>query len=116
MDDALWGKISRFLPACEVRRSRRPRTDDRIIMDAILFVLRSNCHWKALDQHRLSSGSTVHRRFREWVKAGVFEEMRRAGVLNIEALRNIDWTRVECHSKVRRIRSSESDNRNLSRG
>lgn len=101
MDDALWNQVKSFLPASPASRGKavnhRPRIDDRIIMDAILLVLRSRCHWKALDHHgRLSSGSTVHRRFQEWAHAGVFREMRVAGVLNLDALRNLDWTRTEC--------------------
>lgn len=102
MDDALWARVRRFIPIGRpgaqdaVHGKHRPRIDDRIIMDAILIVLRARCHWKALDHHwRLCSGSTAHRRCREWVRVGVFHELRRAGVLDLDALRDIDWTRVE---------------------
>ena len=42
------------------------------MLAAILFVLRTGCPWKALDATGLGSGSTAHRRFQEWVRAGLF--------------------------------------------
>ncbi|RZT38611.1 transposase [Cupriavidus agavae] len=111
MDDALWTRVKSFLPASQSTRTsaarHRPRIDDRIIMDAILLVLRSRSHWKALDHYgRPGSGSTVHRRFREWACAGVFREMRRAGVLDLDPLRNLDWERIECRKGYRKLRES----------
>jgi len=47
---------------------------DRQAMDAIFYVLRTGCQWKALPRG-LGAASTVHDRFQEWCKAGVFERM-----------------------------------------
>jgi transposase len=41
-------------------------------MDGIYFVLRTGCQWKALDATGICSGSTAHKRFQEWLEAGVF--------------------------------------------
>ena len=73
--DDLWIEISLYLPE-HVNTHRfgggRPRTPDRVCMDAIFFVLRTGCQWKALDATKFCPGSTAHDRFQEWVAAGVF--------------------------------------------
>jgi len=79
--DAMWEKIKRILP--RKRKSKRfpgrPRMDDRKAMNAIFYVLRTGCQWKALPKS-LGAASTVHDRFTEWRKAGVFEDMWKAGL------------------------------------
>ena len=69
-----------------------PRVPDRAAMDAIFFVLRTGCQWNALGETGICSSSSAHRRFQEWVAAGVFEAFWRAGLLAYDALRGIDWT------------------------
>jgi Putative transposase of IS4/5 family (DUF4096) len=54
-----------------------PRVPDRAAMDAIFFVLRTGSQWGALSATGICSKSSAHRRFTEWVKAGVFHQGRR---------------------------------------
>ena len=61
-------------------------------MDAIFFVPRTGCRWNALRETTIRSSSSAHRRFQEWVAAGVFEAFWREGLLAYDALRGIDWT------------------------
>jgi putative transposase len=60
-------------------------------MKGILSVLKTECQWKALDATGICSGSTAHRRFQEWVKAGVFERFCQQGLLAYDELKGIDW-------------------------
>jgi putative transposase len=53
----------------------RRRVPDRQVLDAIFFVLRTGCQWKALDATSLCKGSTAHSRFQQWVQAGVFARL-----------------------------------------
>lgn len=69
----------------------RPRVPDRRCADGIFYVLRTGCQWKALDQTELCAGSTAHDRYQEWVKAGVFLKLWRAGVEQFDELKGIDW-------------------------
>ena len=73
--DVLWEKIEPLLPP-ELPKPRggRPRMDNRKAMEAILYVLRTGCAWKALPRS-LGAKSTVHDRFQEWRKAGVFQRI-----------------------------------------
>ena len=92
--DELWEHIDYLLP--ERKKDPlgrgRPPADDRVCMDAIFYVLRTGCQWKALDATVFCPGSTAHDRFQEWERAGVFLELWKAGLMEYDALEGIDWT------------------------
>jgi transposase len=69
----------------------RLRVPDRKCADAIFFVLRTGCQWKALDQTELYAGSTAHDRYQAWVKAGVLLRLWQAGVEQFDELKGINW-------------------------
>lgn len=79
--DAMWEAIRPLLPKRPKQKGPggRPRMDDRKAMDAIFYVLRTGCQWKALPRS-MGAASTVHDRFAAWTRAGVFERMWRAGL------------------------------------
>ena len=56
ISDALWAVLQPLLPV-HVNKHRfgggRPRKPDRVCADAIFYVLRTGCQWKALDQTEL---------------------------------------------------------------
>ena len=92
--DALWAELQPLLPVHVNKHGfggGRPRKPDRVCADAIFYVLRTGCQWKALDQTELCPGSTAHDRFQEWVKADVFLKLWQAGVEQFDELRGIDW-------------------------
>jgi hypothetical protein len=55
-------------------RGGRKRIADRTVFNAILFVARTGCQWKALDATGICSGSTAHLRFQEWTQGSDVEE------------------------------------------
>jgi transposase len=93
--DALWAKLEPLLPK-HVNTHRfgggRPRVPDRQCLDAIFFVLRTGCQWKALDQTDVCSGSTAHDRFQEWVRDGLFLRIWQAGLAEYDELKGLDWS------------------------
>ena len=92
--DDLWVEIAIHLPE-HVNTHRfgggRPRTPDRVCMEAIFFVLRTGCQWKALDATKFCPGSTAHDRFQEWVADGVFLALWKTGLLEYDCLKGLDW-------------------------
>src|SRR3984893_14930979 len=93
--DELWYVLEIFIPKhvnTHPFGGGRPRTPDRICADAIFFVLRTGCQWKALDATRFCPGSTAHDRFQEWVESGVFFEWWKAGLLDYDCAKEIDWS------------------------
>ncbi len=89
--DELWAQIEPLLPRKEPSpRGGRPRMPDHQAMDAIFYVLRTGCQWKALPRS-LGAASTVHDRFQEWREAGVFQRMWQAGLLEYDEKVGSDW-------------------------
>ncbi len=70
------GQRSRLFvpPARPKPEGARPRMPDRPAMDAMFYVPRTGCQWKALPRS-VGAASTVHGRFQEWVQAGVFAQV-----------------------------------------
>ena len=90
--DDLWLIVQHVLPREELQRSRgRPWIPPRRILDAVLYVLRTGCQWKAVPR-TFGSGSTVHRRFQRWVERGVWEAMWRLLLQYYEAAESLEWT------------------------
>ena len=94
ISDELWAVLQPLLPV-HVNTHRfgggRPRAADRTCADAIFFVLRTGCQWRALDQTELCPHSTAHDRFQAWVEAGVFLQLWKAGVERFDELCGIEW-------------------------
>jgi len=91
--DALWEQMVPLLPPrpSHPLGCHNPRVPDRAAMDAIFFVLRTGSQWGALSATGICSKSSAHRRFTEWVEAGVFHEFWRQGLLSYDGLVGIDW-------------------------
>ena len=94
VSDELWAVVEPVLPR-QVNPHRfgggKPRTPDRQGADAIFYVLRTGCQWKALDATELGPHSTAPDRFQEWVAAGVFRQLWKAGVAQFDDLKGLDW-------------------------
>jgi transposase len=91
--DALWERMAPLLPPRPNHPlgCHNPRVPDRAAMDGIFFVLRTGSQWGALDATGICSKSSAHRRFTEWVEAGVFHEFWRLGLLAYDGVAGIDW-------------------------
>jgi putative transposase len=96
--DAVWERIEPLLPERPPHPlgCHNPRVPDRNAMDAILLVLRTGMQWNALNATGICTSSSAHRRFQDWVKAGVFEEFWRQELLAYDQLRGIDWEWLSC--------------------
>jgi transposase len=68
--DAMWAVIEPLLPARDPRRGGRPRVyQDRPVLDAIFYVLRSGCQWRMIP-HDLVPWWTAYRWYRTWAADG----------------------------------------------
>jgi len=96
--DWLWAEIEPLLPERPEHPlgCHNPRVPDRDAMDAILLVLRTGMQWNALSATGICSSSSAHRRFQEWVEAGVFPEIWRRGLLAYDTVVGIDWEWLAC--------------------
>ena len=89
VSDALWAVLQPVVPVHENPHrfgGGRPRVPDRQGAAAIFYGLRTGCQWGALDATDLCPHSTAHDRFQEWVAAGVFLKLWKAGVEQFDEL------------------------------
>ena len=89
--DDLWEQLAPLLPPEQPwgPYGRRP-TPFRKVLNGILYVLRTGCQWKAVPRE-FGSGSVVHRRFQEWERGGVFEQLWAKLLERYDELRGIQW-------------------------
>ena len=70
---AQWHRIEDLLPG-KARDPGRTGADNRLFVNAVLWVLRSGAHWQDLPE-RYGKWKSVHKRFTRWAKAGVWENV-----------------------------------------
>jgi putative transposase len=89
--DPMWDQLKELLPKeKEPGTPGRPPVPFRSVMDGILFVLRTGCHWNAVPS-TFGSGSTCHRRFQQWIDAGMLEALVERMLRLYDELCSIDW-------------------------
>lgn len=71
-----WEVVNTLLPPDPVRSDRRgrPWSDRRKAFAGVLWILRTGAPWKDLPA-RYGKYQTVHRRFQDWVRSGVLEQV-----------------------------------------
>jgi putative transposase len=66
-----WVRISPLI-AGKASDPGRTGADNRLFVNAVLWVIRSGAHWHDLPE-RYGKYKSVHKRFTRWAKAGVWE-------------------------------------------
>ena len=101
VSDSFWEKVEPLIPAPtrdpnkEYKRKqgggRKPMAS-RQIFEAIMYVLRTGCQWKALPKERFGSPSAVHTHFMRRTRAGFFVALWRAGLAEYDQMEGIAWS------------------------
>jgi len=89
--DEMWKQI-RKLPLGEKKPGSpgRPAIPCRVVLNGILYVLRTGCHWKAAPKE-YGSGSTLHRRFQEWEEGKIMDAIVEMLLAWYDKVIGIDW-------------------------
>ncbi|WP_169200595.1 IS5 family transposase [Aromatoleum buckelii] len=98
--DAFWQRVEPLVPQRVPSPDKqylrkpgagRPPKPARQVFEAIVYVLRTGCQWKALPKERFGSASAIHKRFLEWEEAGFFEAVWKAGLAEYDEMEGIAW-------------------------
>jgi transposase len=73
LSDAQWAQVERFIPAPKPG-GRPAKYDRREIVNALLYIDRSGCQWRALP-HDFPPWDSVYWYFRTWKKDGTFDRL-----------------------------------------
>jgi transposase len=85
-----WERVAPLLPP-QKGPTGRPAHDHRVILNGILWKVRTGAPWRDLPE-RYGPGSTVHSRFRRWRLAGVWDRVFAAVRQQADAAGQVDWS------------------------
>jgi transposase len=72
LTDRQWDLLKPSLPS--TARTGRPRADDRMVINGILYVLMSGCRWMDMPS-KYGSHKTVWERHKKWSERGVWKNI-----------------------------------------
>jgi transposase len=92
LTDEQWEYVSPYLPSPQVEPARgRPPHPDRLVLEAILWKLRTQAAWHDLPA-RYPPSSTCYDRFRLWRDTGVLQRVFQALAVHLAEQLRLDAT------------------------
>ena len=89
LTDEQWRRIEPLLP--KLRSKGRRWCDNRQVFEGILWVLKTGARWRDLPP-QYPSASTCWRRLRLWEERGVWLEIWRAFLRELDRRGRLDWS------------------------
>ena len=91
LTDEQWEKIKPLIPPGPPKpKGGRPPAPDRACLEGILWILKTGARWRDMPD-QFPHHSTCWRRLRDWEEAGVFKNMWRAFLSELDAESVLDW-------------------------
>jgi transposase len=87
--DDQWERLKEFVPGGR-KGKRGPRTNNRLFLDALLWMARSGGRWRDLPE-RFGDHQSVKRRYYRWIEMGVLDRILAA--LAREA--DLEWLMID---------------------
>jgi transposase len=81
LTDEQWEQLKDMLPAERKPQGGRPAKNNRQMLNAMLWVVRSGAPWRDLPEY-YGPWQSVYTRFRRWEKLGLFDQMLKTVVAN----------------------------------
>jgi len=102
LSDVLWRRIEIVLDALDPpKRQGRPRADRRLLLEGMLYRLRTGRTWRSLPR-AYGDDSTAHRTFHRWDEKGIFAKIRELVTQEHPEMRDLPWTWTPCPGPLRR--------------
>ena len=96
LTDTQWKLIEPLLPG-KPSDPGRTGIDNRSTVEGILYIMRTGSPWRDLPPC-FGKWNTIHKRFRRWVRGGVFERIFKSshGILDLRTVQ-VDGSFVKVH-------------------
>ena len=92
LTEGQWQKIAPLLPKPpEHRKGGRPWIENRRVFEGILWILRSGARWQDLPE-KYPHPSTCWRRLRDWEEQGVWLNIWRTFLSELNEREQLDWS------------------------
>ena len=93
LSDEVWTRLEPLMP----KSRKSARADDRKIMNAIFYVLRTGMPWRDLPE-RYGPYTTAYNRFNRWSRRGIWKKIfDKLAAKSRDSLHLIDSTIVKAH-------------------
>ncbi|MEU7688717.1 transposase, partial [Streptomyces spectabilis] len=91
----MWILIEPLLPPWPEKAPGPLPVADRLCLQGILYILYNDIAWQLLSlELGFGSGQTCWRRLERWQQAGVFDELHRILLAELNAAGELDWSRA----------------------
>ena len=91
LSEAQWQKIEPLLPKIKRRKRGRPPKSNRVVLEGILWVLKTGARWRDVPKEIGVSGSVCWKRFRRWDQQGVWLRLWQAFLSELDQRGRLDW-------------------------
>jgi len=91
LSDTQWKKIEPLLPQLKRRKRGRPLKDNRVVLEGILWVLKTGARWRDVPSDIGVSGSVCWKRLRHWDQQGVWLRIWRTFLSELDRKGRLDW-------------------------
>ena len=95
LTNAQWKQIEPLLPKAKVprqgKRRGRPPKPHRVVLEGILWILKTGARWQDLPREFGVSPSVCWKRLRAWEEHGVWLRLWRAFLSELDRRGRIDW-------------------------
>jgi len=100
ISDAFWNLIEPMIPAKKRNSEKvyqrkagsgRPPLPYRKVFGGIIYVLRTGSRWKDLPQYLYGNPTSVNMYFNEWLRAGFFQKIWKAGLAEHVEMAGVPW-------------------------
>jgi len=100
LPDELWNEIAHLFPehVQSPEGGRHPK-ENRVVLTAILFVLKTGIGWEDLPQEAFGcSYKTCTRRLQEWTALGLWQLIHHLFLAKLRGADQLDWSRalIDC--------------------
>jgi transposase len=94
--DELWNEIADLFPKhVQSPEGGRHPIDNRTVLTAIIFVLKTGIAWEDLPSEAFGcSYKTCNRRLQEWTALGLVQQIHLLFLAKLRASDQLDWSRV----------------------
>ncbi len=72
LSDETWERIQPLLPPERSGKRGRPAKDNRLVVNAILWILITGARWRDLPEE-YGSWNSIYSRFRRWMSRGIWQ-------------------------------------------
>lgn len=102
----LWDSAKQLIdePAVRPQGGGKARSDDEAVFAAVVFVLVTGCPWRRLPPVFGVSWQTVHRRYGQWTRAGLWHRLRQAVAVRPDGDGMLVWSRTVLDASSARAR------------